>query len=73
MITRSKSKNTIHDTKYRVDIDFDEASREWNANKRNIGNGEYIYVCGKKMRNDRKCLKPPTTNHIYSAIVNEEI
>lgn len=29
--------------KYVVDIDFDEASREWRKNKRSIGNGCYRY------------------------------
>ena len=29
---------------YAVDIDFDEASREWRANKRALGNGEFKYI-----------------------------
>jgi hypothetical protein len=29
---------------YAVDIEFDEASREWRANKRAIGNGEFKYI-----------------------------
>jgi len=29
--------------KYVVDIDFDEASREWRRNKRSMGNGCYSY------------------------------
>lgn len=28
---------------YSVDIDFDEASREWNSNKRRLDNGCYEY------------------------------
>jgi len=33
-----------HQPKYAVDIDFDDASRAWNANKRSIGNGSYRYI-----------------------------
>ena len=29
---------------YEVNIDFDEASREWKKNKKSIGNGEYKYI-----------------------------
>ena len=29
---------------YAVDIDFDEASREWRANKRVLGNSEFKYI-----------------------------
>ena len=29
-------------------IDFDEASRAWNQNKKKIDNGCYIYICGHK-------------------------
>jgi hypothetical protein len=43
---------------YEVNIDFDEASEEWKANKKYIGNGTYKYVCGKKgIRNDNCMLK----------------
>ena len=30
---------------YEVNIDFDEASRAWMANKKSIGNGHYKYIC----------------------------
>jgi hypothetical protein len=33
--------------KYEVDIDFDGASEEWQANKKSIGNSSYKYVCQK--------------------------
>jgi hypothetical protein len=44
MLTRSASK--ILD----IDIDFDKASREWNANKKKLSNGCYAYICGEKHR-----------------------
>ena len=34
-----------------VNIDFDEASFHWKANKKSIGNGQYTYICQK---NDQK-------------------
>lgn len=30
--------------KYTVDIDFDEASRAWRANKRMVGEGHFVYI-----------------------------
>ena len=73
MITRSISKYLSNKIVYQTDIDFDEASSAWKKNKRSIGNGEYVYICGKKMRNNRECIKPQYENHICSATVNEEI
>ena len=35
---------------YEVNIDFDEASKAWRANKRSIGNGHYRYLCSKKIK-----------------------
>lgn len=40
-----------------VEIDFDEASRLWNANKRQIGNGQYQYVCGATLKTDKYCQR----------------
>ena len=49
MITRSMtnatSPKTIHrKPKYNVCIDFDSASLAWRANKKHVGNGEFVYV-----------------------------
>ena len=38
-----------------VVIDFDEASRAWNANKKKTGNGCYVYVCGAQLKNGKFC------------------
>jgi hypothetical protein len=46
MNTRSQTtyeKNTL----YEVNIDFDEASEAWRANKKYIGNGCYKYITPK--------------------------
>ena len=34
----------LQQPKYAVNIDFDEASNAWKANKRSIGNGSYRYI-----------------------------
>ena len=51
MKTRSQTKPielTAPDfVKYEVNIDFDEAMSEWQANKKSIGNSSYKYVCQK--------------------------
>ena len=41
---------------YEINIDFDEASEAWRANKRSIGNGHYRYLCSKKNKNNNCCL-----------------
>ena len=40
---------------YEVNIDFDEASDAWKANKKSIGNGQYKYVCSKTTKTGKKC------------------
>lgn len=42
---------------YEVNIDFDDASRHWNANKKKLNNGCYEYVCGKELPNGEFCKK----------------
>ena len=42
---------------YTVEIDFDEASRMWKANKKSIGNGSYKYVCSQKTKSGNKCKR----------------
>lgn len=50
MQTRSQTK-TLSFT-----IDFDEASAAWKANKKNIGNGSYKYICCA-VKNRKQCTK----------------
>lgn len=45
MQTRSQTKYENIIPKYEVNIDFDEASSAWKANKKSIGNGQYKYIC----------------------------
>ena len=44
MNTRSKT----NQLRNQVNIDFDEASRAWRANKKAIENGCFIYLCCQK-------------------------
>ena len=69
MITRSKSK-IISDTKplYEVNIDFDEASRAWKANKKYVGNGTYKYVCCSITKTGNNCNRKPIENFDYCNI-----
>lgn len=56
MLTRSQ---TISNMKpmYAVEIDFDEASEAWKANKKYIGNGTYKYICLQKTKTGNPCKK----------------
>ena len=50
MLTRQQSRQKKERIEYEVNIDFDEASRCWNANKVRLGNGWYAYNRGMKLR-----------------------
>jgi hypothetical protein len=50
---------------YEVNIDFDNASENWKANKRSIGNGSYRYVCAKKGKNNNCCISKCLPGEIY--------
>lgn len=52
MLTRTKI--TLYS-----EIDFDEASREWRANKKTKPNGCYEYVCGQITKTGNKCQRKP--------------
>jgi hypothetical protein len=60
MKTRSQTKFETKTTReaqqiYEVNIDFDEASEAWRANKKSIGNGMYKYLCAKRCKNNNNC------------------
>jgi len=50
---------------YEVNIDFDEASEAWKANKKSIGNGSYKYVCAKRNKNNGFCALKCLSGEIY--------
>jgi len=52
---REKEKENI--VLYVVEIDFDEASRMWKANKKSIGNGSYKYICSQTTKSGNECKR----------------
>ena len=40
-----------------VNIDFDDASKEWHKNKKSIGNSQYKYICSIITNKGKKCNK----------------
>ena len=63
MQTRSQSNTQNHIqldiVEYEVNIDFDEASAVWKANKKSKGNGTYRYVCQGLTKTGKKCSREP--------------
>jgi hypothetical protein len=61
MQTRSQTENHIqlHIVEYEVNIDFDEASAAWKANKKSKRNGTYRYVCQGLTKTGKKCSREP--------------
>ena len=72
MITRSQSRNQIlyeEKAPYKVEIDFDEASEAWKANKVSIGNGSYKYLCQQKgIKSHNYCIKKCLPGEDYCAV-----
>ena len=50
---------------YEVNIDFDEASKEWRKNKKSIGNEMYTYICIKEKKDGNMCGKICYKNLLY--------
>lgn len=49
---------TLHRPTYNVEIDFDDASRAWRANKRLVGEGHYAYVYNTRSKKNTTATKP---------------
>jgi hypothetical protein len=64
MNTRSQS-SYERSALYSVDIDFDEASEAWRANKKSMPNGMFKYICGCPTKSGSKCMRPPKTDHKF--------
>lgn len=52
---------------YDIRIDFDEASKVWNVNKKRVGQN-YEYICGKNTRSGGKCQRKPQKDCPYCKI-----
>ena len=74
MKTRSQTKKESEQAnnndvgKYTVEIDFDGASEAWRANKKELPNGCYEYICGYITMTGKKCCRKPTKENIRCAI-----
>jgi hypothetical protein len=42
-----------------VNIDFDDASQAWRANKQSLRNGSFKYICEAKTKMNESCKKKP--------------
>lgn len=62
MKTRSQQTNKIQQLE--VNIDFDDATKEWRSNKKSISNGCYKYIC-PVIKNEIKCGKSCYKELIY--------
>lgn len=80
MITRSQSKKIqeqqelytkTENIKYVFEIDFDEASREWNANKIRVGQ-MYSYICGIICKNGNRCKRQRMKSNEYCFMHKKE-
>lgn len=47
---------------YSIDIDFNEASKEWKSNKKYIGNSCYKYICSKITKSGNHCKRESLPN-----------
>ena len=71
MNTRSQTKKMnliITKDLYEVNINFDEASVSWRANKKCIGNGQYKYICLEKTKSGNQCKRESLISCDYCKI-----
>ena len=64
MKTRSQSSSEKKKI-FSVEIDFDEASEAWKANKKSIGNGSYKYICQSKTNSGNQCKRESNAGSHY--------
>jgi len=58
---------------HEVEIDFDQASRLWMANKRRLKNGMYRYICCSIMKTGKRCQRKPVRNNAHCRIHTTEV
>jgi hypothetical protein len=56
---------------FKVEINFDEASEAWKANKKSTGNGCYKYICSKKTKSGNCCKRESLAGCDYCKIHNK--
>ena len=72
MNTRSQTKYNTR-TLYEVDIDFDEASRMWEYNKKRTGFGSYKYICCELNKSGIKCGRHIVDDTKYCRTHNKKL
>ncbi len=70
MQTRSQT-NYENKALYKVNIDFDEASKLWKSNKKYINNGCYKYICVKKNKLGNYCRREVLNGCNYCKLHNK--
>ena len=55
--SQGRSKLTNQMNQLEVNIDFDDASKEWHKNKKSIGNSQYKYICTVLRNKNQICNK----------------
>jgi len=70
MKTRSQTAKELNELE--VNIDFDYASKMWNANKKKLLNGCYQYVCGKELNNSCFCKRKLAKNSPFCYVHNKK-
>lgn len=74
MKTRSQTKKESEQANnndvgtYTVEIDFDGAREAWRANKKELPNCCYEYICGYITMSGKKCCRKPTKENIRCVI-----
>lgn len=74
MKTRSQTKKESEQANnndvgtYTVEIDFDGAREAWRANKKELPNCCYEYICGYITMSGKKCCRKPTKDNIRCVI-----
>ena len=58
---------------YEVDIDFDEASRMWEYNKKRTGFGSYKYICCELNKSGIKCGRHIVDDTKYCRTHNKKL
>jgi hypothetical protein len=74
MLTRSqtlKQQKNKDRKEYEVNIDFDEASREWKANKKSTKNGCYKYVCIQITKSGNQCKRESEAGYDFCKCHNK--
>jgi len=76
MQTRSQTRNQISSRMssalFQVEIDFDEASNAWKANKKSTGNGCYKYICLKKTKAGKDCCRDSVAGSEFCKMHNKK-